>query len=160
MKDIPPDKKFLVLILGLIVIIGILLSHLLFESPSESRTAPLINTEITEMALIGQNSLIAISPVSFPRKQVLGVVTAYNNLEWQTDDSPNIMASGKRVFEGAIACPEWLDFGTQVRVKEKIFVCEDRMAKRFRQGNYFDIFMFSLQEAKEFGRQKMEITIY
>ena len=40
-----------------------------------------------------------------------------------------IMASGRPVYEGAVACPRWLKLGTKVRVDGKIYTCEDRYAK-------------------------------
>lgn len=78
-------------------------------------------------------------------------ITKYTPREAETDQDPHIMASGKKVYEGAIACPEGLDFGTKLEYDGKIYICEDRMAKRHRDKNKFDIFTFDLAEALDFG---------
>ncbi|MDA3837241.1 MAG: 3D domain-containing protein [Nanoarchaeota archaeon] len=70
-----------------------------------------------------------------------------------------IMASGKEVYEGAIACPARLDFGTEIEVNGNTYTCEDRMAKRFRDGNYFDIYQDNQDESLEFGRRQLAFII-
>jgi len=86
-----------------------------------------------------------------------GEFTAYSAGDGYT---PGItMASGKRVYEGAVACPSKYDFGTKIKVNGKTYTCEDRMAKRFRDGEYFDIYMHSQEEALSFGRQKLEYEV-
>ena len=69
------------------------------------------------------------------------------------------MASGKKVYHGAIACPEKMEFGTQIKIDGEIYTCEDRMHKRYRDGWYFDIWMPEKAHAIEFGRQQLEIKI-
>lgn len=96
---------------------------------------------------------------SEPREEFEGVFTAYNAEVNQTDNDPTIMASGKEVYVGAIACPSKYDFGTKIKVNGKTYTCEDRMAKRFRDGEYFDIYMDSQEEALSFGRQKLEYEV-
>lgn len=86
-------------------------------------------------------------------------ISAFNNEIGQTDSTPNIMASGKRVYEGAVACPSWLELGTQIEIKGRRYTCEDRMAKRYRYKNNFDIFMFSKSEALRFGRRNLAVKI-
>lgn len=87
-------------------------------------------------------------------------VTAYNAVKSQTDDSPDIVASGKNAKVGMAACPTWLEFGTIIEVSNKRWVCEDRMAKRYRDGHYFDLLVETHEEAKQFGRQKLLAKIY
>jgi len=69
------------------------------------------------------------------------------------------MASGKKVYPGAAACPEFLEFGTKVEIEGKIYTCEDRMHKRYRDKWYFDIWMPEKAYAYEFGRQLLEVKI-
>ena len=58
-------------------------------------------------------------------------VTTYNAEEGQTDSSPQTMANGKRVYEGAIAS-NCHPFGTVIELKGLgKFVVEDRMNSRF-----------------------------
>lgn len=86
-------------------------------------------------------------------------VTAYNADIAQTDDRPREMASGKEVYDGAIACPIYLALGDKVVIEKKIYTCEDRMAQRFRNSHHYDIFMEDKDEALTFGRQPLLVTI-
>ena len=66
-------------------------------------------------------------------------VTGYNTVRGQTDDTPCIAASGANICgrRNTVACPRLFDLGTVVEINGKKYVCEDRMAPRFRGG--FDI---------------------
>lgn len=89
-----------------------------------------------------------------------GEFTAYNPIEAQTDDSPEIMASNKKVYAGAIACPSFYDFGTKIEVEGVgTFTCEDRMALRYRNTEHFDILLADLNQAKSFGRQQLNYRV-
>lgn len=87
-------------------------------------------------------------------------MTAYSSTPDQTDDSPFIMANGKRVHDGAVAA-NFLPFGTKVRFPElygdKVFTVEDRMNKRFN--NRMDIWMETRGEAINFGIRKVTVEI-
>lgn len=81
--------------------------------------------------------------------------SAYTASVDETDASPLIMASGKMVYIGAIACPRSMKLGTVIELKTgERFTCEDRMNQRYQ--NHFDIFMLTKQEAKQFGRKQLE----
>ena len=86
-------------------------------------------------------------------------ITAYTSSEEETDEEPLISASGREVFRGMAACPEWLAFGTEIEIEGKRYWCFDRMAKRFRDGHYFDIWHPNTASAKEYGRQTKEVFI-
>jgi 3D (Asp-Asp-Asp) domain-containing protein len=86
-----------------------------------------------------------------------GTFTAYNAEVAQTDADPFTMASGKRVYEGAIA-NNCLDFGTKIKVNGKIKVVEDRM-KSGTECDHFDIFMNSYDEAIQFGKRELTYEI-
>jgi 3D (Asp-Asp-Asp) domain-containing protein len=86
-----------------------------------------------------------------------GNFSAYNAEIGQTDADPFTMASGKKVYEGAIA-NNCLDFGTKIKVNGKIKVVEDRMNSRYGCQD-FDIFMTSYDEAISFGRQTISYEI-
>src|SRR3954447_7951630 len=66
-------------------------------------------------------------------------VTGYNTVAAQTDDDPCIAASGANICgrRNTIACPPLLPLGTAVEIRGRTYVCEDRMASRFR--DRFDI---------------------
>ena len=81
--------------------------------------------------------------------------SAYTASVDETDSSPLVMASGKMVYVGAIACPRSIELGTKVEVRGMgIFTCEDRMNERYE--NHFDLFKVTKQEAKAFGRKNLE----
>lgn len=86
------------------------------------------------------------------------IVYAYNSVEEQTDSSPFITASGKRVRDGIVA-NNCLKFGTPVDILGEIYIVEDRMNSRYGC-EYFDIWMESLIEAKYWGERHIEVIIY
>lgn len=87
-------------------------------------------------------------------------VSAYSSTPDQTDSSPFIMASGRHVYDGAIAA-NFLPLGTKVRFPErygnKIFTVEDRMNKRYSYK--MDIWMETRGEAINFGVRKLKYEI-
>lgn len=84
--------------------------------------------------------------------------SAYTASVDETDESPLIMASGKIVYTGAIACPRHVKLGTVIELKSGVrYTCEDRMNIRYK--NNFDIFMSSKGEALDFGRKSLEYRI-
>lgn len=87
-------------------------------------------------------------------------VTAYSSTPDQTDDSPFIMASGKHVYDGAIAA-NFLPLGTKVKFPEmygdKIFTVEDRMNKRYSYK--MDIWMETRSSAQKFGLRKLKYEV-
>lgn len=93
------------------------------------------------------------------RNVITAVVTAYNAVEEQTDSTPNITASGKKAKIGMIACPVRYAFGVTVEISGDKYQCEDRMAERYRNGDFFDILVSTKKEAFAWGRQVMEVEI-
>lgn len=84
--------------------------------------------------------------------------SAYTASSDETDGSPLIMASGKMVYIGAVACPRDIALGSRIEVRGLgSFTCEDRMNIRYT--NHFDIFMVTKSEALKFGRKNMEYRI-
>lgn len=102
----------------------------------------------------GGNSGQDVSPLSI--NTIEGEFTAYAVGDGFTPGT--VMASGKEVYVGAIACPIKYAFGTKITVQGKAYTCEDRMAQRFRGGEYFDIFMDDQNEALSFGRKKLQYS--
>ena len=94
-----------------------------------------------------------------PMKIIQGIVTMYTSDPAETDDTPNITANGETTKQGTIACPKMLPFGTRVEIKGKPYTCNDRMGKRYRQGDYFDIWSPSKEVAISHGRQKLEVKV-
>lgn len=88
----------------------------------------------------------------------IGVFSAYNSEESQTDSDPFTMANGKRVHAGAIA-NNCLAFGTKVEVEGMgTFTVEDRMNKRYGC-DHFDIWMDKYSDAINFGRKSVAYEV-
>ncbi len=89
----------------------------------------------------------APEPVTYTVK-----ATAYSSTPEETDDTPFITATGRRVRDGIIAA-NFLPFGTKVMIPEhfgeKVFVVDDRMHSRKK--NWIDVWMPSKAQALKFG---------
>ena len=90
-------------------------------------------------------------------------ITAYNAEEEQTDSTPLITASGRRVHESYCALSRdieedfGLEFGDIVHIEGfGDFEFQDRMNKRIKRG--VDIFRWDRQEALEIGRREGVIS--
>src|ERR1700749_3396871 len=66
-------------------------------------------------------------------------VTGYNTVPGQTDDTPCIAASGANICgrTDAVACPRHISLGTFLAIRGAIYICEDRLAKKY--DSRFDI---------------------
>jgi 3D (Asp-Asp-Asp) domain-containing protein len=93
-------------------------------------------------------------------------VTAFTAGYESTGKSPGdagygITASGTTVTEGrTIACPPELPFGTKVTVPKlgSTYTCEDRGGAI--KGKHIDVYMSSLERARAWGSQWLEIIIH
>jgi 3D (Asp-Asp-Asp) domain-containing protein len=119
---------------------------------------------IQERLVITQtNTLLPISSPLGPEKVVRTMrlyITAYSSTPEQTDDTPFITASGKRVRDGIVAT-NLLPMGTKIKIPDiygnKIFVVEDRMHPRMQ--DRVDIWFASYEAAKNFGKQRASIVV-
>lgn len=98
-----------------------------------------------------------------PDKVVKAVITAYTSTPDQTDSTPDIAASGKKVYDGMIAA-NWLPFGTKIKIPalygDKIFTVDDRMNSRYGYGR-MDVWLdTSKAEAKKFGVKRVEVHVF
>lgn len=92
------------------------------------------------------------------------VVTAYNPEASQTDKTPTITASNKKVKEGMIALSRDIEKKYGFKFGDDVFllglgrfIFEDRMNKRWT--NRVDILMFSEKKAKSFGLQSSFLVV-
>lgn len=99
-----------------------------------------------------------VKPIAIPVKTITAEVTAYTPTIEECGLDPETMASGRKIYTGAIACPREIPFGTVVKIDENWFVCEDRLAEKY--DNRFDILMFNKEEALEWGKRTKQITLY
>lgn len=66
-------------------------------------------------------------------------------------DGHCLMASGKPVYEGAVACPYSLRLGTKIMIGDDVFTCEDRYARwldRARGKPTIDVFVHDSPRGK------------
>ena len=86
---------------------------------------------------VSANPFFLPNPLSF--HNVRAYVTGYNTTPGQTDDTPCIAASGANICgrTDAVACPRRINLGTFLAIRGDIYVCEDRLAKKF--DSRFDI---------------------
>lgn len=135
----------------------VLLASVILNSVLISALVP-YHIEVKPNILLSQ-SRIEAEPTLVPVETFDASVSGYTSREQETDSTPFITANGDHVYYGGVACPSRYKFGTKVLINEKVFTCNDRMNKRYRDGNYFDIWMPSLEQALEHGRRQVEISI-
>jgi len=174
-KYLSSKSKYILVILTIICFIlgGISIYELGGISIYEAKTKnvktnipDLSYQEISEnqLSIIQGNSLLpTLDPVCPTRivKEMKVIVTGYSSSVYETDDDPNITASGSLVREGVVA-NNYLPFGTKIRIPElygdKVFVVEDRM--HWKKGYYHvDIWFPSYWQAKTFGATRTDIEI-
>jgi hypothetical protein len=72
-------------------------------------------------------------PSSPPYEEIQAYVTGYNTVAAQTSKTPCTAASGANICgrRDAVACPRHIDLGTIIEIRGAIYVCEDRLAKKY-----------------------------
>lgn len=90
----------------------------------------------------------------------MATVTKYSGIESCTNAGCH-MASGKKAYVGAVACPSKIPLGTKVKIFNRVYTCEDRTSASL-DGRY-DIFtgytMDDYHEAMTFGIKQALITV-
>ena len=145
------NKNLVRLVSWLIIWLAVVGVYVLISTPNTKE-----QVGQSSLLLIQGNTLIGIPQIK--GTQVLATVTAYNPVPEQTDNTPDVFASGNKVYEGGIACPRYLQLGIFVEIDGKMYVCEDRTA--LKHDGTFDILMFDYQEAIVWGRQVKSVIIY
>lgn len=154
-EDLPPDRRYLIVLIALgLFVVGLGNTTQLPDSPPVIFSP--VPLEEWETAQVNQNSFVALG-CPFIRERSLGsrVVTGYSSTVDQCDSTPFITADGSRVAEGGIACPRYIPFDTMIMIDGEIYICNDRMNKRY--AHRFDIWFADRISAIEFGVQKKEI---
>jgi len=94
-------------------------------------------------------------------KKVVVSVSAYSSVEG-CDDKDCIMANGKKAEVGYIACSRKYKFGTKMKIQGKMYVCGDRLSRKYDQR--VDMFTGYGQEgykkARAWGIRRLEVEIY
>ena len=109
---------------------------------------------------LGQDGLCVAETSPKVNRTIKVVVTGYSSSPLETDDTPNITASGTLTRDGVVAT-NLLPIGTEVRFPElfgeKVFVVEDRMSSR--AGYQADIWFPSALEALVFGAKRTYMEV-
>ena len=161
------SKKILISLILISILIGLGSILVTKAQKGEEKTPDFSVKEDLENSLITVqgNSILAISDHFSPEPKVIKkmkvVITAYSSTIWETDETPELTASGSVVREGIVA-NNGLPIGTKIKIPElygdKVFVVEDRMSRQ--KGKYHvDIWFPSYFEAKNFGAKRTYIEI-
>jgi len=135
----------------------ILCTMLLSALINQLQKLDVANLMATRTIIIEAEASEAKDEVKEQEEAKTGQFTAYSAGDGYTPGTT--MASTKEVYEGAIACPIKYEFGTKIEVNGKTYTCEDRMAERFREGEYFDIYMNDIDQALAFGKKTLEYRV-
>ncbi len=145
--------KIFVLIVLLVVFISI---PFVVLSPKNKKDSNLLSID-----QVGPTFLVPENKIITNPKTIKVYITAYSSRPEETDDTPFITASGKRVRNGIVAS-NFLPLGTVIKIPElfgnKVFVVEDRMNPRFK--NRIDIWFPNLWQAERFGIKKAKILVF
>jgi len=137
------------------------------EKELNSAYLSVVNNKKEKQLVIGSardiSPRMVYEPTNKPDAVIRAIVTAYTSTPDQTDDSPFIAATGKRVYDGMIAANN-LPFGTKIKLPEiygdKVFTVDDRMNARYGLGK-MDVWMDApRQEALQFGVKYVDAEIY
>lgn len=88
---------------------------------------------------------------------IQGIVTFYSPSVDETDNTPLINASNKKVSSEDVA-NNCLPFGTRVRIDGDIYIVRDKMNKRYGC-SHFDVFVWSKEQAIAKGKVKTKIEV-
>jgi 3D (Asp-Asp-Asp) domain-containing protein len=122
-----------------------------------------------QFALVGTLlSVVSVVSVDLPRPgrdivlepeavTIHATVTAYSSSPDETWGDPFITASGRRVFDGLVACPRTFPFGTKFKIGRRTYSCYDRLHKKY--DDRFDIWMSTKDAALEFGRRQVPVEL-
>lgn len=165
--DKPPQrgkrKILLIALIGLLIAIGIA-----YAKEPEPYIPP-----IEDSITIDPRNTIAyryIQPIMEPIMEqeehagnyyeIKVVITAYNSVPEQTDDTPCIGAGGYICGRNdVVACSRSIPLGTIVEIDNKQYVCLDRLSTKY--DNRVDIFMDKdLEGARNWGKQIKTIKVY
>ena len=113
-------------------------------------------TEIRSETLVG--TVEQFGAKASERYSFVAEVTAYTASDDECGNSEGITASGTHVEQGrTIAVPSWIPFGTKVIIGGHEYIAED--SGGLIQDNRLDIYMDSREDAIEFGRKELEVTV-
>jgi 3D (Asp-Asp-Asp) domain-containing protein len=127
---------------------GVVLFYLALAVAFLSSTSP----AIVDVPRPGHDIYLEPEPPGFH-----ATVTAYSSSPDETWGDPFITASGRRVFDGLVACPRAFPFGTMVIIGDRTYHCYDRLHRKY--DNRFDIWMSTKNAALDFGKRRLLVEV-
>lgn len=135
-------------------------------APTANADSQVINGAVQASASLPEKRLVAVSvaiPTMVKSEKIMRfAVTTYTSRPEETDDTPNITASGTRTRPG-VAASNVLPFGTKFKIPalfgDQIFTIEDRMNSRYNGKRIVDIWQADFAFADAFGRKMADIII-
>ena len=139
-----------------IVIVSLIWLFFLWSVVKAVDKLPEIKSDVSDIAT---NSL----PQAHEKESytITAIVTGYNTVVGQTDDTPCLAASGDYICgrTDVVACPSTIELGTRISIDSKQYICLDRTHRKY--ADRFDIsFDKDVAEAIRFGKQIKEVKIY
>lgn len=120
-------------------------------------------SERAKIAVLNKFVLTNHKTIKGMQRRKMLTVTAYSPRARETDSTPNITATNRRVRPGIVAVSRdlfdegWV-FGKKVYIKNHgVFVIDDLMHRRKK--NQVDVFMTKTEAALQFGRKKLEVYL-
>ena len=107
---------------------------------------------IVDVPRPGRDIYLAPEPLRFH-----ATVTAYSSSPDETWGDPFITASGLRVFDGLVACPRAIPFGTKVRIGDRTYQCYDRLHQKY--DDRFDVWKSTKHAALAFGKRQLQVEV-
>jgi 3D (Asp-Asp-Asp) domain-containing protein len=158
-------KGVTMLLMTAILASGVLELFLPRTSQADTMPQPSFSATVTAGLQSSQNNtllpILNIAKKADKPGSVMMKITAYSSEVGQTDSTPFITASGKRVADGIVA-NNMLPFGAKVRIPalygNKVFVVQDRMNKK-KSDYHLDIWMPDTHQAIHFGAQIAYVEI-
>lgn len=143
--------------IGLFIILGIGIGLIIGAQTVKEK---IIKVEIPESLIITIPQKYNLTGTEYIKRVLNDItITSYNNHANQTDDSPNITATGRPVRENMVAAsPDLLTKGiirygdlVYIDCMKQWYVVEDTMNKRFERR--LDIFLFSKDESLKINKK-------
>jgi len=150
MKD-----KYLYFILGVLIVGNVIVGYGNVKAYREDHIADVGKMVMKNVLPVNEDKKVVVKST----KVMMGV-SAYSSVEG-CDDKECIMANGKRAEVGYVACSRKYRLGTRMKIEGKIYVCGDRLSKKF--DSRVDVFSGWGQEgyerARAWGVRSLEVEI-
>jgi 3D (Asp-Asp-Asp) domain-containing protein len=163
------SKTFLIVLIASITVTSVKIqsasAQVLLPTPVFITAAEMAYDAIQQSGFVVPDSTIQatdVTPIKFSKRVV---VTAYNSVPGQTDNTPCISADGSNICElknkGEESCAAALPFGTKINIPGfGVCTVRDRLAPRF--SNRIDLYFGGKEKisaAKQWGKRALLVDV-